>query len=976
MAARVTNANDRNNRTLDDFTIDLNISVSAQNEGQAVAGTAIYIGGGFALTAAHNLFNSNIPEFNAPLAAAVNATTPFGQIFPNLALSPQFTNDQGVTSGAPFGAGIPGLNVQNLGDFIATGNGDDIGLVSGIRNAPNTDPIPFVIFLDASEAEGNITMFGFPGSTNPNDDLDSNTLFISEGTISAGNVLASQSNAGGFATFQTANGVAQLYRGDPGFGSIGGFSGAAVTLNPGGSLAGFELPNELILGILTNGSVPDITGVDTGALFEPMSDIYADLANVLFNQLELNPNNFATNALIADQDGFQQVFNSETGQFQNVVNNFVQGTGFNEDIYISSTVSIGVDGGGGFDTVDYSSWSGGVTLESQNGIVFVERNGGTIIDSLTDINQVNGTTNADQFTINSDLLNQGFNFLSGNSFVPTSPQAEPLDKDGNPLEAPGGGRNLSAAQTLAASGVLNMTTGDEDTISVSQALFDAGAQVTYLTAQGEGVIWLEQNGVTQMITYTGIFNEVGQTQFFGGLPSGTMTGLNDTGGVVLDFSGSDTAIDASVLGGISLFNLVDEFIGTDLGDTVDLLLTGLDDFFGGAGDDTIFGGGADNILSGGEGDNTFFGEDGDDILIGGSGADTFDGGTGVDTVDYSGADAGVRADLQGLVAQMGDAVGDTFVGVENLIGTDFVDRLYGDAADNMISGGAGNDALFGRNGDDTLEGGLGNDFLIGGSGNDILLGGEGDDQIQGNLGDDIISGGGGNDFLIGGAGADVFDGGAGIDRVQYTNGTNGIGVIANLGDASGNTNDAAGDSYIGIENLYGSNWEDILYGDAQDNRLDGRSARDLLFGFEGNDFLVGGLGNDLLVGGTGNDKLNGGAGNDAFSFGENAGTDTLYNYVDGADYFEYTFGVFSFADLTITQQGATAVIESASGIIRLINTDMSVLDASDFLFNSPMSQESEAQELPESPDAFHIATETFIQSALYDINFMEFDALI
>lgn len=68
MAARVTNVIDRNNSTLDDLTIDLNISVSAQNEGQAVAGTAIYIGGGFALTAAHNLFNSNIPEFNAPLA--------------------------------------------------------------------------------------------------------------------------------------------------------------------------------------------------------------------------------------------------------------------------------------------------------------------------------------------------------------------------------------------------------------------------------------------------------------------------------------------------------------------------------------------------------------------------------------------------------------------------------------------------------------------------------------------------------------------------------------------------------------------------------------------------------------------------------------------------------------------------------------------------------------------------------------------
>ena len=421
-------------------------------------------------------------------------------------------------------------------------------------------------------------------------------------------------------------------------------------------------------------------------------------------------------------------------------------TGYGQDTIIASDGSDFINASGDadpiiprldYDTVDYSQAGFSIVTTTGPDSVTVNKGNGNV-DTLVDIENIVGTTLSDQFILNS--LSNSLSIV-GNSPVPTFPFAEPLDKDGNLLESAGGGRNLSAAQTLAASNQQNMTTGDEDTISVSQALFDAGAQVTYLTAQGEGVIWLEQNGVTQMITYTGIFNEVGQTQFFGGLPSGTVTGLNDTGGVVLDFSGSDTAIDASVLGGISLFNLVDEFIGTDLGDTVDLLLTGLDDFFGGAGDDTIFGGGADNILSGGEGDNTFFGEDGDDMLIGGSGADTFDGGAGTDTVDYSGADAGVRADLQGLVAQTGDAVGDTFVGVENLIGTDFVDRLYGDAADNMISGGAGNDALFGRNGDDTLEGGLDNDFLIGGSGNDILLGGEGDDQIQGNLGDDIINGG-------------------------------------------------------------------------------------------------------------------------------------------------------------------------------------------------------------------------------------------
>jgi len=67
---------------------------------------------------------------------------------------------------------------------------------------------------------------------------------------------------------------------------------------------------------------------------EDLSGGYTLIADLLFNQFSYDPDNFATNVLIADQDGN--------------VSNFVQGTGFNEDIYINSIVSIGVDGGGGF----------------------------------------------------------------------------------------------------------------------------------------------------------------------------------------------------------------------------------------------------------------------------------------------------------------------------------------------------------------------------------------------------------------------------------------------------------------------------------------------------------------------------------------------------------------------------------------------------------------------------------------------------
>ena len=201
--------------------------------------------------------------------------------------------------------------------------------------------------------------------------------------------------------------------------------------------------------------------------------------------------------------------------------------------------------------------------------------------------------------------------------------------------------------------------------------------------------------------------------------------------------------------------------GTDY-DIEDLVTAGL--IFLTENDDVYSGTELVNVVHALGGDDAISGLGGDDILNGGAGADALDGGVGNDTADYAGAGGVVRADLQGVVSHLGDAVGDTFVSIENLSGSDFNDRFYGDAANNILSGHAGNDALFGRNGDDTLLGGAGNDFLIGGSGNDIQDGGDGDDQVHGNSGNDILSGGAGNDFLTGGGGADTFDGGDGIDR--------------------------------------------------------------------------------------------------------------------------------------------------------------------------------------------------------------------
>ena len=931
------------------FDQDL-IGDNINGSGLLLQSSGIHIGNGVVLTAAHN-FAFDVQNPAGPLAGNLQPA--------NFIIGSQVFN-LSLLGGTSFYDPVTATSTP----FVSYGNsGTDSALTiiaaSSIDLANSNIDVPMIIYSDPNDASGRFFSFGYPNSPTMVPGSNGEILFQSIDTSLTGALTLNS---------YTTSGV---------YGGLGysawNVNSSDFAIVPGQSGSGVWLTTTLpdgTTGQFLAGTVSGLIGTMTTV--EDISDAYSLIDNSLSSIFGSNYGSlFATNILISDRDGN--------------LTNTVQGTGFNEDIHINSAVGQTVNGngvdaagnirftGGGFDQVIYSNVdASAIGTNSINAnitaTINVARtlNSGVIVnDVLNNVDAIKGTTGADSFSINS-LVNAIT--INGNSFVP--PLAEPLDKDGNPLESPDGGRNLSAAEAAAASGVVYMPTGDEDTITVSQVLFDAGAQVTYLTGQGEGVIWLEQNGVTQMISYTGIFNEVGQTAFFDGLDNGGTTGLNETGGLVLDLSTSSVAIDAALLGGISLFNLVDEFIGSDLGDTIDLALTGLEDFFGGSGDDTVIGTVADNLLSGGDGDDVLSGGEGDDTLIGGLGADILDGGAGTDTVDYSGASGSVWADLMGLVTPMGEAVGDSFISIENMIGSDFIDRLYGDAADNVISGGAGNDALFGRNGDDTLDGGLGNDFLLGGAGDDTLLGGEGDDQLQGNLGDDMLSGGGGADVMTGGAGADAFDGGTGIDRVEYSNGTNFIGVTAALYDAAINTNDAAGDNYVGVENLYGSAWEDFLHGDSEDNRLDGRGGDDELFGREGDDFLVGNVGDDYLVGGTGNDKLNGGLGSDTYSFDENAGTDFVLNYQDGADIIEYTFGALSFADLTFTQQGATAIIVSASGTIRVSNTDISVFDASDFLFNSPVAQEpleSSAALAPEELAAMDVA-------AFYDAGLV--DALI
>lgn len=183
---------------------------------------------------------------------------------------------------------------------------------------------------------------------------------------------------------------------------------------------------------------------------------------------------------------------------------------------------------------------------------------------------------------------------------------------------------------------------------------------------------------------------------------------------------------------------IEVVVGSDFADT--LAGDGGANFLDGrGGDDTLDGRDGDDLLSGGAGTDLLVGGAGDDTLHGGAGADQLQGGTGADTASYTNS-AAVIIDLALGVISGGDAEGDTFSSIENLIGSGGSDILTGDAGNNVIDGGLG--------GNDTISGGAGNDTLSAFFGNNTLDGGGGDDFLS--------FGTFGTNFATGGTGADTF----------------------------------------------------------------------------------------------------------------------------------------------------------------------------------------------------------------------------
>jgi serralysin len=374
----------------------------------------------------------------------------------------------------------------------------------------------------------------------------------------------------------------------------------------------------------------------------------------------------------------------------------------------------------------------------------------------------------------------------------------------------------------------------------------------------------------------------------GGADGDTASYRLSTAGVSLYLQTGGTAGDAAGDQYVS----IEQVYGSDYNDQI----------VGSASTDSLLGFGGADILDGAEGD---------DVLYGGDGADQFIGGPGFDSVSYALASAGVSLDLA-TGGTAGEALGDTFSSIEQLYGSSFADNIAGSAAsdqlfgfggDDRIDGGVGNDILYGGVGADELDGGADFDIVsyyyaaaavalnltTGGTGGeasgdtfvniemiygsvfgDSIAGSAAADQLAGFEGDDTLNGGAGNDILYGGAGADALNGGSDFDIASYyySNGE----VTVDL-SAQGSGNEAAGDTFVSIEMVYGSQFGDTIRG---------AGGNDQLAGFAGNDQIFGNSGNDILLGGEGADTLDGGDGIDIASYYYASGSGVSVNLAAGS----------------------------------------------------------------------------------------------
>ena len=460
--------------------------------------------------------------------------------------------------------------------------------------------------------------------------------------------------------------------------------------------------------------------------------------------------------------------------------------------------------------------------------------------------------------------------------------------------------------------------------------------------------------------------------------SSTQAVVVDLSGITGDGnSGQGTAQDG--MGGIDTLMRIEAVRGSDFNDRLIGSATGAVEWFqGGAGNDTIDGGAipflygqyghnfvayweagsavtvnlTEGWASGGAGTdsltriNGIFGTVYSDVLIGSDATaytEQFWGNAGNDTIDGLGGKDAVRYDSANAAVQVNLALGVAFDGQGGTDALQNIEIIFGSAFDDVLTGGAwangsgvvdGFESFAGNAGSDTLEGGAGFDrvdYLSSPDAVTVVLGGYGDGYA--------LEGWGGRDILrhIEAVRASSHD------DLLVSSARNSYWVdgyyeqfdgLEGNDTIDGSAGAATQASYVNSKAGVVAN---LATGTAQDGfgSIDTLIAVDALNGSRFADELTGNSGRNVLLGNEGDDRLDGASGNDTLTGG--AGNDWLDGGADN-DLARFS-GLRSEYTVTLTATGqvlVTDLVQGRDGVDVL--THMEQLGFSDTTLSAPVVQ--------------------------------------
>src|SRR5450830_1085650 len=658
----------------------------------------------------------------------------------------------------------------------------------------------------------------------------------------------------------------------------------------------------------------------TGAGGYAAGDTYVNIQNVTGSALsDTFIASAATNAFDGGAGGSDTVSYARASDGVGVTVNLVTGTGSNgfaandtytniqniigssyNDIFVASNDVNRFDGGGGSDTVSYASSGAAVTVDLVGG---TGTGGSAQGDTYINIQNVIGSS-ADDLFIASTAANAfegGISTATSHNRVSyvNSTVAETV----NLSTGIGTGGLGSFANGDTYTNIQDVTGGSGDDIFVASSAannFDGGVSVSGVDAHNRVSYVASDAAVTVDLTKadgTGTSGGFAQGDKFVNIQDLTGSQYDDTFVASSDANNFD--------GGTgSLHNRV-SYAASTAAVTVDLTKTDGTGTSGGyaQGDKIV------NIqdLTGSQYNDTF---------VASLASNKFDGGLGSDTVSYAQANDGngVTVNLNSGQGTFGFADGDTYTGIENVIGTKYDDIFVASSDNNSFDGGT--TSLHNRVDYSASTAAVTVDLTkTDGTG---TSGGFAQGDTFVNIQD--LTGSQYNDIFVASLASNKFDGGLGSDTVSYAQANDGNGVTVNLNSGQGTFGFADGDTYTGIENVIGTKYDDIFVASSDNNSFDGGTTSlhnrvdysastaavtvDLTKtdgtgtsgGFaQGDTFvniqdLTGSQYNDIFVASLASNKFDGGLGSDTVSYAQaNDGNGVTVNLNSGQ-------GTFGFAD--------------------------------------------------------------------------------